>query len=260
VDAGAARAHVCALGQAGIGWKRAAALAGVSTGAMSKLLYGGPGNREPARRIRPATAAAILAVRPEARSLGGSALVDATGTHRRLQALVAGGWSQAKLGARLGMTPANFATMMRRGQVTASTARAAAAVYDQLWNQSPPETGQREKIAAARARNRARAHGWAPPLAWDEERIDQPDAQPAEGWQRPARTKRTAAELAEEAADVMAQGHTIGQAADRLGVTRSAVEHAFRRARPGHEHESQRARFAAAREAAQAPENEAEAG
>src|SRR2546425_16892 len=83
-----------------------------------------------------------------AANLAGSALVDATGPHRRLQALVAIGWSQAKLGARLGMTPANFAAMMRRGQVTASTARAAAAVYDELWNQPPPQTSQREKIAA----------------------------------------------------------------------------------------------------------------
>jgi hypothetical protein len=77
----------------------------------------------------------------------------------------------------------------------------------------------------------------------------------------PARTTRTAAELAAEAADVMAQGHTTGQAAERLGVTTSAVQYAFRRAQAaaGRDHESQRARFAAAREAAQAPEPEAEA-
>jgi hypothetical protein len=189
VPAGPARAHVQALGQAGIGWRRAAALAGVSTGAVSKLLYGGPGAREPARRIRPATAAAILAVRPGARNLGGSALVDVTGTHRRLQALVATGWSQAKLATRLGMTPANFAAMMRRGQVTASTARTAAAVYDELWNQPPPQTGQRDKIAAARARNHAQARGWPPPLAWDDDQLDRPDGTPAEGW-RPARPAR----------------------------------------------------------------------
>jgi hypothetical protein len=192
VDAGPARAHVHALGQTGIGWKRMAALAGVSTGAVSKLLYGGPGGRAPARRIRAETAAAILAVRPDAGNLGGAALVDATGTHRRLQALVAIGWSQAKLATRLGMGPANFAAMMRRGQVTAGTARAAAAVYDELWNQWPPQTSQREKIAA-RARNHARARSWAVPLAWDEDQIDRPDGTPAVGWRRasPAGTGNT---------------------------------------------------------------------
>jgi hypothetical protein len=110
--------------------------------------------------------------------------VNAAGTHRRVQALVATGWSQAKLARRLGMTSANFGAMMRRPQVTASTARATAAIYDVLWNQPPPETGQREKIAAGRARNHARARGWAPPLAWDDEQLDRPEAKPAEGWQR----------------------------------------------------------------------------
>jgi transcriptional regulator with XRE-family HTH domain len=185
VDAAAARAHVQALSQAGISWRRAVTLAGVSTGALSKLLYGGPGDRAPARRIRPGTAAAILAVRPDARNLGECAVVDAAGTHPRLQALVAIGWSQAKLAARLGMTPANFAAMMRRGRVTASTARAAAAVYGELWNQRPPETSQQEKIAVARARNHARARGWAPPLAWDDDQLDRPGGKPAEGWQPP---------------------------------------------------------------------------
>src|SRR5216684_3904682 len=64
VGAGPVREHVGQLARSGVGWKRAAALAGVSTGAMSKLLYGGPGDRPPSRRLRPETAAAILAVRP----------------------------------------------------------------------------------------------------------------------------------------------------------------------------------------------------
>jgi DNA-binding NarL/FixJ family response regulator len=250
------------LAGAGIGWKRAAQLAGISTGAMSKLLYGGPGDRPPSQRIRPQTAAAILAVRPSPAALAPTALADATGTHRRIQALVACGWSQARIGRRLGMSPGNFGAMMRREQVTAGTAAAIRRLYDELWNRRPPQDEWREKIAAARSRNYARAHGWAPPLAWDDDRIDQPDAQPAEGWQRPARTKRTAAELAEDAADVIAQGHTTAQAAERLGVTTSTVQHAFRRARTaaGRVHDSQRARFAAARQAAQAPEINAEAG
>jgi hypothetical protein len=202
VSAEPAWAHIQALARAGIGWRRAAALAGVSTGAVSKLLYGGPGDREPTRHIRAATAAAIMTVRPDARHLGGAALVNAAGTHRRLQALVASGWSQAKLAGRLGMTPANFAAMMRRGQVTAATARAAATVYDELWNQPPPQTSQREKIAATRARNHAQARGWVPPLAWDDDQIDRSDGIPAEGWRQPGpghhspcrRTGRTRAE------------------------------------------------------------------
>jgi len=132
------REHVGQLARSGVGWKRAAALAGVSTGAMSKLLYGGPGDRPPSRRLRPETAAAILAVRPSPAILAPSALTGAAGTRRRIQALVATGWSQAKLSKRLGMTPANFAAMLHRDRVTVSTARAAAALYDELWTRRPP--------------------------------------------------------------------------------------------------------------------------
>src|SRR6185503_12264157 len=139
------------------------------------------------------------------------------------------GWSQAKIGGRLGITPANFAAMMRRDQVTAATERAARALYDELWNRPPPETGQREKIAAARARNYARANRWAPPLAWDEDQLDTPDGTPAEGWQRTARTLRRSAELAEDAAELAAQGYTPEHAAARLGVSRGALGAALAR-------------------------------
>jgi hypothetical protein len=80
--------------------------------------------------------------------------------------------------------------MMRRSQVTASTARTAAAAYDQLWNHQPPQASQRGKIAAARARNHARARGWPPPLAWDDDQLDRPDGTPAEGWQTRHRKPR----------------------------------------------------------------------
>lgn len=231
VDAGAAREHVKMLAACGIGWKRAAELAGVSSGAMSKLIYGGPGDRPPSRRIRPETAAAILAVQPALEFLSPSALVDATGTHRRLQALVATGWSQSRLAARLGMLPSNFGTMLAAPRVTAATVRAVRELYDELWDQPPPEDGHREKIAANRSRNYAAARGWPPPAAWDDDRIDNPAARAAEGWRRPSHSTWRAEALAEEAGELIAQGHTLLQAAERLGVGADAVKGAMKRAR-----------------------------
>jgi len=230
VDAGPARQHVRLLASQGIGWKRAADLAGVSTGAVSKLLYGGPGDRPPSRRIRPETAAAILAVQPSRAALGGKTHVDATGTRRRLQALVAIGWSQAKLARRLGMLPSNFSDVMGRENVTAATARAVSALYDELWATPPAEPGQREKISASRARNSARAAGWAPPLAWDEEAIDDPEAGPAEGWQRTRDVPRGAV-LVAEAAELSEMGVALHFAAERLGVPARTLERAVYRAR-----------------------------
>ena len=261
VDAAPARDHLRALAAAGIGWKRAAQLARVSTGSVSKLLYGGPGDRPPSRRIRPQTAAAILTVSPSAQAVAPGALVDSGGTRRRVQALVTRGWSQARLACQLAVTGSNFATMMRREQVTAATARAVGELYDRLWDKPPPESNQRERIAAARARNYAAERGWAPPLAWDDDIIDDPAGRPAERWKRPARSRGRSADLAEDAEQLLARdGHTCEHAAARLGVAPSTLDAALRRSRLAREqeHDAQPARAAAA--AGPPAEYEAEAG
>jgi hypothetical protein len=228
VDAGPVRDHLRALAAAGIGHRRVVELAGVSSGSLSKILYGGPGNRPPSRRIRPQTAEAIMAVRPGPGQLAPGTLVGITGTRRRAQALVATGWSQARLARELGLTAANFCGMLRRDQVTAATARAVSDLYDRLWNQPPPEHDQRARIAASRARRHAEREGWAPPLAWDDNQIDDPDGRAAEGWRRPARTTHPSAGLAEDAAELMrGQGYTRGHAASRLGVSVWALDRAL---------------------------------
>jgi transcriptional regulator with XRE-family HTH domain len=227
VDAERAREHVRMLAAHGIGWKRAAELTGVSTGSMSKLLYGGPGDRPPSQRIRPETEAKILAVRPSLELLGARADVDATGTHRRVQALVACGWSQLKLAERLGMLRSNFGTMMNNAKVHAGTARAVGALYDELWDQAPPEAEWRDKIAASRSRNYAAARGWAPPAAWDD--IDDPDASPADGWRRGPDKPLRGAELAAEARELFSLGFSLDEATGRLGVSRDTLQSALRR-------------------------------
>lgn len=256
VDAAPARDHVRALAAAGIGWKRAAQLAGVSTGAMSKLLYGGPADRPPSRRIRPQTAAAILAVRPSAQAVAPGSLVDSAGTHRRVQALVADGRSQARLASQLALTRSNFGTMMRGGKVTAGTARAVRQLYDRLWGKPPPENGQRERIAAARARNYAAQRGWVPPLGWDDDVIDDPAGKPAKGWKRPACSRLRGADLAEDAGQLLARdGYTRPHAAARLGVAPSTLDAALRRSRLAsqQEHDAQPARATGAAAAAGRP-------
>ena len=263
VDAGRAREHLRALAAAGIGHRRAGELAGVSPGSLSKILYGGPGNRPPSKRVRPQTAAAILALRPSPGQLAPGALVDITCTRRRAQALVACGWSQARLARELGLTAANFCGMLRRDQVTAATARAVGELYDRLWNRPPPEHDQHTRIAAARARNHAGREGWAPPLAWDDDQIDDPHAHPAQGWKRPARNTRRSADLAEDAEELFRrEGYTREHAAARLGVSLPALQRALDVTRHAGQagHEAQRARFAQAAAAAPQAGYEAEAG
>lgn len=174
VDAEPARAHLRALGAAGIGWRRAAELAGLSSSVVSKLLYGRTGCA-PSKRIRAATAEKILAVEVSADALADKAVVDATGTRRRLRALVAIGWTQSQLAELLGLTPNNFGPLVHgRSSVTAARRRAVVQLYDELWDKPPADDA-----LARKSRRYAQRQGWVPPLAWDDDEIDNPAARPA---------------------------------------------------------------------------------
>ena len=178
VDAEPVRQHIRALGEFGIGWIRAAKLAGVSTGGVSKILYGDrPRGLAPTKRVRPETALKILAVEPTLANLGTRTPIDGTGTRRRLQALVAKGWTQSELARRLGADRANFARTIVSDLVEAGTARAALALYDELWRLDPVEHGV-PAHRAAHARRLAEAKRWAPIGAWDDETIDDPNTFP----------------------------------------------------------------------------------
>lgn len=179
VDAEPARQHVRTLMASGIGWKRVASLAGVPVDNVCKLIYGAPG-RTPSKRIRPASSDALLAVTAGRDSLAEGSCVDPAGTRRRLRALIALGWSQSKLAARLGMTGANLGTLIRGDSaVQKRTADKVVVLYAQLSMTLPPQVTHHEKVAAARSRNYAKKRGWLPPLAYDDGDLDAPEGQPA---------------------------------------------------------------------------------
>jgi len=221
-DAGPAREHVRSLQAQGLGWQRIAELAGVAPPTVSSMLYGRAG-RPPTKRIRTATAEALLAFRPALDDLPGTATVDAAGTRRRMRALVAGGWSGQRLAAYLDVDRAHVGRIIRgdHPRVTAATARTVRGMYDDLWDRSPPEGSQWEKVAANRSRNHARRQGWPPALAWDDQTIDNPDAEPAGGWERGE--GREWGTLAEEALELAGFGLDRAQAAERLGVSVSTL-------------------------------------
>lgn len=223
-DAGPAREHVGKLRAYGAGLSRIAPAAGVSHGQLQRLVYGYAGS-PPARRVRLETEARILAVRPSLALLGASASVDASGTHRRLQALIATGRGRGELAARLGVDRTNLNRILRRGRVSAATARAVAALYEETWDLAPDESTPRAARAAARARQEAQSCGWPLPAAWDDDEIDDPAAGPAEGWQRSSRG--TSAGLAEDAAELIARGYTREDIAERLEVKRDTLDAAI---------------------------------
>ncbi|WP_375502668.1 helix-turn-helix domain containing protein [uncultured Jatrophihabitans sp.] len=177
VDAGPARERILALREAGFGLRRIAKLANVSTTTLRAIIDTSPDGRMPRDKIRPETAEAILAVSTERASRAGYATVDPIGTRRRLQALIAIGWSLPQLAAHLDRTPAHLARTLGGIRVTIRTAEQVRALYDCLWDLRPPQDNSAARAAAGAARALAVQNGWLPPLAWDDIDND-PDPDP----------------------------------------------------------------------------------
>lgn len=181
VDAEPARQHIRSLGEQGMGRHRVQLVAGLSEGQLWKLMYGttkADGSRTPSKRIRREISERILQIQLDPAD---GALVPAVGATRRVQALVALGWSQARICTALGFRFPTQLTDLVKGRLTQITVghdRRVRKAYDRLSMQLPPASNQRERISVSRARNLAKARGWLPPLAWDDEALDDPSAMP----------------------------------------------------------------------------------
>jgi hypothetical protein len=171
-DAAAVRDHIHTLRSAGIGVEQIAALADTSPRHIRDLARPETTTRPAVLRVRSHTAARILAITPNDANRAPGSRIDATGTRRRLQALVAVGWSTALLATALGRTTSNLIRTMTSRKVTAETAQVVAALYDQLWNIAPPQDTTAQRRAADNARAHASEASWLPPLAWDDIDID----------------------------------------------------------------------------------------
>lgn len=167
VDAGPVRKHIAALRAAGIGVERIAQLAGLSVSHIRELAQHGRGDTAGTQRVRPSTAMRVLRIGLGDASRAPSSRVNASGTRRRLQALVAIGWSAGLLAAHLGRRPNSLCRSMAGESVTARTAQDVAILYERLWNTPPPQMTNEQRVAANAARAHAAAQGWLPPLAWD---------------------------------------------------------------------------------------------
>ncbi|MFG3048103.1 hypothetical protein ACGFZR_24625 [Streptomyces sp. NPDC048241] len=228
VDAEPIRQHVHMLRSYGLGVGRIRTLSGTGS-SITRLLYGMHGS-EPSKQVRTRTADRITVVRPSLDLVAPNALVDGTGTRRRLRALLVVGWPQNEMAARAGLERMTIGEQIRCVTPTTfgSTARAVRALYDELWNQDPAAHGIGDRwIAEAKAR--AAKRRWAPPAAWDDDYIDSPAAVPDLG----EHVDRYAA-ISEDALWLMAeQDYTREQAAHRLGITQRHLDRALAWAREG---------------------------
>jgi len=178
VDAEPVRIHIRFLQSCEMGLRAIAAAAPCDRKRLQGVLHGRPERGTgPQEKVRPALAAAVLAVEPTLENLAPSTLLNPLGTRRRAHALVAVGWPQQHLAAHIDMDPGNFGQMLAREHVIARRALAVREMYDELWRADPVNHGATEG-GINRARAYAADRGWAPPGAWDDDTIDEPAAYP----------------------------------------------------------------------------------
>lgn len=165
-DGAPAAARVAECLAVGMSMEQVAAAAGVASSTVNRLM------RDPSTRLRARVSAAILAVRP-ARPL------TPVGVTRRVRALACLGWSVTEIAAAAGVN-VDTVKEVRRGERrelhTAGPALVAA--YDALSMRTPSPLTRQDRSAVTQVRNRAARAGWAPPLAWDDDTIDDPAATP----------------------------------------------------------------------------------
>ena len=159
----------------------------------------------------------------------------AAGARRRIQALIARAWGPRQSSRR--QNPGRYGP---QGATSAGALhvrghrRRRRRVRGALGRQ-PPQATEQERAAAAAHQRHARIAGFAPPMAWDDDEIDQPGARPAEGWRRTREHKTPAADLVEDAEFVRQTGGyrqaSVGAVAMRLGVPRNRLEKALERTR-----------------------------
>lgn len=93
--------------------------------------------------------------------------VPAVGAVRRIQALMTMGWRYKDLSAKLGFPAAKVGEGPWIGR---AHHEAIVRLYDELWDKRGPA----DKGSVTKAINK----GWHKPMAWDDDTIDDPNAQP----------------------------------------------------------------------------------
>ena len=154
----------------------------------------------------------ILGQRPRANSVGAT---------RRIRALIAVGYSQARLAQELGIAESYVSRLAHntRPNVNADTIERVIMLYDRLSMTPGPSQS---------ARDRALRKNWPPPLAWDEDAIDDPGARPETGPRTTVRWDERYLELRElgySDFDIMRkldiQARSLLRQLDRYGLTPS---------------------------------------
>lgn len=195
--------HLTRLYAKGYTLQKVASLASIDRTTLQNL-----GKWTPAAGVQKRIALAILAIPVPDTYYPSERPVDSTGTRRRIQALMAAGWTQETIAEKLNRSPASVHEWMKTRTVRSKTAARVQKLFDQL--QLIPGPSKRTADYARRA-------GWARPMEWDD--IDDPTETPGV---RKLSTVEWHAELSSELTDA--------EIAAELGIRPDSLQRALTRA------------------------------
>lgn len=225
----AAAAHCWELENLGLSRRSIAEAAHVSPTTITRLM------NHTDQQLQRAVADRILAVTAEQilarhRELG---FVPAIGARRRIRTLYAIGHTAASIAAVLDddVVPHDIRNILNHpGRwITRANHDLVVAAYERLWNEPGPSKLNR---------SRAARYGWLPPLAWDDDALDNPDPmveEDARGHLAGAPTgRRSRDDVANDVEWFLSDVDSLGtceQVAHRFGFgTVDAIQHALARA------------------------------
>lgn len=167
VDSTETRNHLAALRAAGMGLRRIEKLTALSRPTLQSI----PRVGFVTRNTRDKIAAIPIPAAPFDPVLAPGTQISAVGSARRLRALTRIGWPAEILAARLGVNRHRVQRITSGGQprITAAYAEAIAGLFASL-HMTPGPSRKCARVAELK--------GWPFPLAWDEDTIDDPAAQP----------------------------------------------------------------------------------
>ena len=221
VDADPVRRHLEALYATGMSRRQVQNLTGINTSTLHRILHGRSERGEgPAKRIIPANANKILALRPTTQGLPDGHKLPSRGVVRRAQALMCLGYSLKWQAEQLGMGAANYTRLINGygEHVTVATFRKMDALFRRLEHTPNAAATWHEKAAGVRSRNTAARNGWANPAMWDDIDLDDAPAQVDDDVESLAERRR------QDAVDLIAGGIAPTLVAERLHTSVRGVQ------------------------------------
>lgn len=206
IDAATVAAHVRGLLAAGYSATAIAHVAGVDRTTVTNLAdekYPTTG-RAAAERLQAVTGGRILD------EVGDAIRVPAIGAARRIRALQALGWPLHRLAGDVTIHQLDWIANHPDGAIPAAAYRIVRDAYDLLAMRMGP---------SARTRNWARRNQLAPPLAWDDDEIDDPAATP----RQPRATVGRDRERDGQILHLTTHGNSARQIAEKLGCSTRTV-------------------------------------